>query len=272
MVLNLVWKRLFDWRILLAVIGNCEYALFVWSARFIDIATATVIFEAWPLFFVLLVGTLFRGTGRYRRITRSTLALMVLGVVGLAFVVSGETGGFVRPGYLPSSWLLPGLALALGAMVLGAFPAFAFSWGVGLGGELRDKVGDTGRSLELGCVVVAFLLASIGSSGINLGVGLASSEAVDGHALVSAFIAGMGVNAVAGIAFRKANFISDDLGVNALVYSVPVLSLCWLFLFSQVGVSRLDYLFIGTGVIIAANLLINFGQGARWGLWRRRFR
>ena len=71
-------------------------------------------------------------------------------------------------------------------------------------------------------------------------------------------IGGIFAHAFANICWRSANLLTDNLGINALAYGIPILSLTWLFLFAEVNVPRIDFLIIGAAAIITANLLINF--------------
>ena len=76
----------------------------------------------------------------------------------------------------------------------------------------------------------------------------------------------MGVgHGIADSLYRLGNLINRGLGINAITYLSPLLALVWLFAFSQVEVSRVDYLIIGAAAIITANLLINFEAEIRWG-------
>ena len=63
--------------------------------------------------------------------------------------------------------------------------------------------------------------------------------------------------AFAWIAWRKANITTDNLGINALGFVTPIMSLFWLFWIAGDQVARWDYLAMGTAAVIAANLLIN---------------
>ena len=71
--------------------------------------------------------------------------------------------------------------------------------------------------------------------------------------------------AFAWIAWRKANITTDNLGINALGFVTPIMSLFWLFWIAQARVARWDYLVIGTAAVITANLLISFDAEIRWG-------
>lgn len=68
----------------------------------------------------------------------------------------------------------------------------------------------------------------------------------------------MSVQTIGSILWRKANFATENLGINALVYATPVFSLVWLYVSSEAHVPRADLLIIGAAAIITANLLINF--------------
>ena len=64
-----------------------------------------------------------------------------------------------------------------------------------------------------------------------------------------------------GLSWRYANLLSDNLGINALIYLVPILALAWLFLAGRVGVERVEYLLIGVELIVGANIAIAFRGG-----------
>ena len=76
------------------------------------------------------------------------------------------------------------------------------------------------------------------------------------------------VNWLGAFAFRYANLETSNLGVNALQYIRPVLSLIWLFWFATATIHRTDWLIVGTATVVAANALINFRSedraGYRW--------
>jgi len=83
--------------------------------------------------------------------------------------------------------------------------------------------------------------------------------------VIPALIAGILVSGISDILFRKANSITDNLGVNAIAYSTPVAGLAWLVAFGRVGDVSIDLLTIGAVALISANLLINFEAEVRFG-------
>ena len=169
-----------------------------------------------------------------------------------------------------------GVVLVVAATIAAAFNTFGWRWGADLSKALPD--GEDGRPVELCCVVIAWCITSLVSALASLTIGLASGEILtanwssitvgDGISIrtsLIAFAGGISVHTISGIAWRKANFTTDNLGINAFTFGTPILSLTWLFLFSQADVARLDFLIIGTATIIIANLLINFEAEIRWG-------
>ena len=118
--------------------------------------------------------------------------------------------------------------------------------------------------LDLFFVIVAFAIASAVSFPVHVVAGFLVGEVIDGRGLVIGVIGGGFVQVFSSIFYRKAVLSTDNLGINAMGYAIPILSLMWLGLFSQIGVARVDYLIIGAAAIIVSNLLINFEAEIRW--------
>ena len=133
------------------------------------------------------------------------------------------------------------------------------------------REGRSSVELDVSGLVVAYgmgtLLGGLVSAGIGLSLG-ERPEAVDWNFAGWSIVGGALLNGVGGLCLRKANLFTDNLGVNALGYLAPGLSLMWLALFVQIGVARIDYLAVGLAVIVAANLVISFEE--RLLRWTRR--
>ena len=266
----LKWKipgDFIDWRILLTILGNCEYALFAWSIKYIDIAVTTLLFQSRPIFFLLLSAMMLRKDANIDISGKGTLSLILLislGFIGFAFIIlsqTGEIGKFSESG-VPN--LVIGLVLALGAMVLSNLKAFGIDWARDLGNQLAGSLRGLGSDPAIFFVIISFLFSSLGAAVVGLIVGIGRSEAFDFELLSLAFLAGLVVITTAGLMWRKANMADDDISFNALGYAIPILALVALFLFNQADISRIDYLILGETAIIVANLLINFEAEVRW--------
>ena len=261
--------------LLLTVVGNLNYAMFAWSVKFLDIAVSSVLFETWPAIMIFLAAWLFRRSDRYRPLSKYTVFLAFVSLVGFLFgLLSQTSGGGGVGGALTGSTLIGGGLVALG-IVAGALFAFGIRWGADLGKELVSK--DGSRSLELFGAVVALLTANLISAVINCVIGLGSGESFSfsgGVALILgltlpasgiAILGGAFAQALGGILLRRANFLTNTFGINSMAYGIPVLSLGWLYIFGDADVARFDYLAIGAIAIIVSNMLINFEGEIRLG-------
>ena len=256
-----------DWRILLAILGNCEYGLFAWALQYIDITIATILFQSWPIFFLMLSAMLLRENIRDFQNGKTLLSMFLLvslGFIGFAFIIFSQTGEIGKLGEVSISRMAIGIGLIVVAMALGNLKAFGISWGRQLGNRLSGSITGLGSSPAMFFVLVSFLISSLGAAVVGAIVGLGRGETLDMEVLGMAFIGGLVLNTTAGVMWRKANMTDDDIGFNALGYAIPVVAILFLVLFQLADVSRMDYLILGATAIVVANLLINFEAEVRW--------
>ena len=265
--LRVIARRAFDVKIALSVAANFNFAFFAWSTRFVDVSVAAILFETWPLFFILLMARLYRGETRYRALDLEMVFLLALGLAGFAFVVVGQAGGLagIQTGNL--SVVVIGVTLAVLGAIATSFTAFGFRWGTDvvheIPSEARSEIGE--HSLEMFGVLVAFLIANTLAAVLNAFAGMSNGEVMDSRTLLIAVVVGGAVNGIANVAWRKANLTTNNPGINALAYATPLFSLVWLFLFTHVKPESPDYLVAGAVGIITVNLLINFEAEIRFG-------
>ena len=256
-----------DWRILLAILGNCEYGLFAWSLQYIDITIATILFQSWPIFFLILSAMLLRENITHFQSGKTALSLLLLiglGFIGFAFIIFSQTGEIGELGDISLIELLIGIVLVACAMALGNLKAFGIDWGRRLGNQLSGSITGLGSSPAMFFVLASFLISSFGAAIVGAIVGLGRGETFDMEIIGMAFIGGLVVNTAAGVMWRKANMADDDIGFNALGYAIPVVAILFLLLFQLADVTRVDYLILGATAIVVANLLINFEAEVRW--------
>ena len=257
--LRAIGKRITRWPenrpLILATIGSMDYAAFVWSVQYLHITVAAVLYETGPIATIFVIAWLFRKNDRYRKITPLTLALVLMSMAGFLMSVLSQSddSGLFKSLFNWNS--AAGITLVITATLLSSITAFGFRWGTELSRKLAP--GEEEKSRELCFVVLAFFVASVVVAAFSTLVGIAAGESVQGPGLGISFAAGVLVG-IANITWRKANLITKNLGVNAITYGTPVLSLVWLYWIAETQVARWDYLLIGAAVIIAANLLISF--------------
>ena len=287
---GLIWERLFalrkvgNWRNMsylafpLAVVGNFDSALFVFATRYTDVAIIAVLFETWPIFYILIVARILRNErSPDQGIPAFSMAFLVgVAFIGLVFVyASQQQGGVLEFVLRLAIWNQLGIiGLALGAAFLGAFPAFSFRWGMDLSKEVASTVNRSpeDKSLQLACITFATMLANVVSMPISLGLGVGLGEDLPIHNLFQhniiflIVVGGVIAYALPTILWRLANLLSlENPGINALAFLIPILSVVWLVLFSEVNLAKWDYFIMGTLAVITANLLINFQAEIRWG-------
>ena len=256
-----VGRNLFRWTLPMAMLNSFQFALFSWSTWFVDISVGAVLMEMWPVVLVFLMSRLLTEQRGYRRNIGRVLPLLALGFLGVGFVVASQSGGF---GFLEVSGagLLKGVSLGLGAAILGGFDAFTFRWGEDLAEKLEPVglVPSVYRRVDVTLFgsLIAYGLTSIPGLVVSAGIGVARGEVLSHGVLLVGLTGGLLIHGSGNLLFRKANLTTTNLGVNALGYLTPALSVVLLAVFFRVGVVRLDYLVVGVVVIIATNLLVNF--------------
>ena len=277
-ILRLVVGRAIDHRIALSIAANFNFAFLAWSTRFVDVSISAIMFGTWPIFIVIIHDRLYKHEERYHRLSPEILLLIAFGLLGFAFIIVGQAGGFqnVETGRLAE--LIIGVVLATLGAIATACNAFGFRWGT----DLAQKISDAGRPVTPGDesdqeeapaqgdldflgLLVALLIASAVSGLLNTFVGISSGEVMDSRSLFIAIVVGGAASGIANAAWRKANLIAHHAGVNALAFAAPVFSLAWLFLLTQTQPENLDYLIIGIIGIVIVNLLINSEAEVRFG-------
>ncbi len=264
---SVLWQnrnRLRAWAVAGTIVGNLDYAFFSLSLRFIDIALATVLIETYPIIIVFLLAFLYRKEQGSRRKVGGPIVLLLACFVGFFFLSASEAGGFdaifAGSGAGPSDIPI-GILLALTGAITVSCTTFTFKWCEDVSRDIAPEIQTTisQQRLTLCCLIIALTFANAVSVPVNAVVGLAKGETISLQSLaIGIFIGGTLIQAIPSIAWRAANLVTHNLGINAMLYLVPIVSLLWLWVFSHIGVARLDYYIIGIAGIFTANLLINF--------------
>ena len=263
-VLAIVVRRVATWSMLFTLVQQFEYVLFGSATRFIDVTAVVMLFEMYTILMVFLTSALFK---RYQPITMDVTLMLLVGLLGFGFIAAGEVGGFLNLGNLRLSSAFIGISLAILGALVAALIAFGLRWGVDLSRALPDgAVGGRGRFLvEICCVLTGQTIGNVVGAGVQGVLGLALGESIALASLGIALACGVLANGAGTIAWRAANLMTVNLGINALSYTTPAVSLIWLYFFWEVDVARFDYLVMGGVSIVAINLLINFEAEIRFG-------
>ena len=262
MWLSLRKHRWFGGLLLVVVVAKLDYALLAWSTRYLDISVSTVTFE---LYHIAWIFVLARISGQSKQLSKWSFSLLFVAFSGVGFVVFSQSAGTGDSTFnlLDTT---RGLILVAGAILIGAFWVIAFKFGDLLDLEWK-KSGESTQSIALFGALLASIIGSLIAAILSLVLGgFQESFSFEFNLLFILVPVLMGIgHGIADSLYRLGNLINQSLGINAVTYLAPILALGWLFAFSLVEVSRVDYLVIGASAVIIANLLINFDAEIRWG-------
>ena len=241
--------------------GQFDYVILAIAAQHISIAVASTVFNIYTMIAIYMMTLLFRGQGRYKPIPAAAIPLYLTGLLGVALTIFSETGNITLTnddrGPSPQD-----IAITIATPIIAALAVGAIKWGTDLSSQIRQKaevpVDDTAHH-ELGYVLTASMIASAITVPINIALAIATHtiQYATANTITTAILGGMIINTCSIIPWRKANIITNNLGINAISYCTPILTLTWLFGLGRANVARPDYLIIGAMTIIGANILIN---------------
>lgn len=247
--------------------GVFTFPLFVLASRYIDIVAVVILYEIWPLFMVLMAGRLFRNEGRYNKFSLELVLMFGIAFVGLILITISQTpvGEYLFDE--PDSIVI-GTILALLAAVINALgPAFDLRHGVTIHQRILKTTGH--HAGELNTTLLSLLFRRSVASIITLLLALLLGESLSTDLLIAGALTGILVVGVANIGMTQANLLTTHLGVNAISYILPVLSILWLYGFAWLdwlpypNILQPQYLVLGATAVIIANVLVNFEASIR---------
>ena len=252
-------------------LGGLGYVFFVWSTRYIDTAVSSSLFELWPMTWILAfhyIDRARRRTTEYSIVPLSSVVLMLLQTGAIALVVFSTTSSAGSGNGV--SFPALGIALGIASPVFAAFTAFSFQaadrllYGKSRGPQddwnlLKNADSDRKRVeesivhgsvvLSRGCVSPIVLIVATVDTGFP--------AAIFSRSFVGGILVGLVLSGPAGFLVRRANMISSRREIIALQYLSPILALGWLAWGTDIDVTRMDFLILGTVSIVALNMLIN---------------
>ncbi len=259
-VWKMVWQRMgnrymFGW-----LVSYFAISLYTWSTQFIDVSIASVLFETWPIVFVVLTWRFFRNESRYREITPFSIILFVVALVGVACVIASQAGGGglnIFSAAASVSFLALGFGAILGiaaASLVALGGACGLKWASNLGPDLSNTGGQNSKDrLELFGVVVGLAICNAIIAIPISTIGFARNEPVDLTPIAFGVAGGVIIGAIVTVVWRRANLITEDLTLNMMRYATPALAMLWLWLLSLIGGINVGYLIIGLLLIVVAN-------------------
>lgn len=252
------------------VLNTFGYVVFAWATVYIDTAVASSLFELWPILWMLSMLYIDRrrhGTDDYRIVPSSTKLLMILGAGAITLIIystaTPESSGHALS--LP----IAGIALGILAPLVGALGTFYFlsadrimfgaarnsenDWDLWMSSENRQQIEEsivqTLAVIARVCAAPVVILLSVLEGGFP--------SALVSRSFAGGLLCGLLLNGPGNLLLVKGHVVTSRREIISLQYLSPVLALFWLSLFTDIDVTRLDFLIFGTVSIVALNMLIN---------------
>ena len=257
-------RRFGGWAVLYGVLGKFDYVLLAFAvgyATVISLPVVTIIYTVWPIIFIVIMAVIYKNNDDYKRGGGWTALMVLLCFVGFAFA-----GWHYIQAANVQFYVGIGVAF-LTAFLVGSHHAAMLKWADGLGDglentELSDRYSD--KQLDIFASVSALLLTQLVCAIISFIIGMRLGENTD--LLLLWLVGGFLSAGVGDILFRAANVISNNLGVNAIIYAMPIFALALLAIFfPDFGIKQTDYFIVGVLIIIVSNLFINSEAELHWG-------
>ena len=148
--------------LIIAALSCIDIVIFSISIHFIDISTATVFYESWPIILVFCLSILFRYTNKYQIATPTLYILVGMAFLGFVFVLAGESAT-KAPAF--NKWLLLGISLSI---IAGAVGAVGTSYSIRYCEDIRVMF-NTVRRIDPGdlyCVLIYLAISRPLAAGI----------------------------------------------------------------------------------------------------------
>ena len=255
--------------VLSGVVNYLSHAFLFVSFAYISKASATVVFEAWPVlavFFLVAFARDFTGQGRKRRtepIGARVYFLSLVAFLGLIVIMAGDLR--TQDGATGWAELLQSRDAQIG-VTLAVLSAVFMAWSVALGRNTRlfveHRYGHCrGTAAELNRALIASAATKVfGALGFALTIpfvpGIVSGIAGMGAETWGwVIVNGVVIVTIGSLTYREALARTDRMEIAILWYTTPVFALMWLWL---AGVEALT-ITVGVGalLIVSANALLH---------------
>ena len=270
---------------LLFLFSGLDYAFFAASAQFADYAVVSVVYEVWVFLFVFYMLYLYKNEQRYKLTVLATTFLTLLAFFGVVFVlVSQYKIDDFSQNYKN---LFFGGVLGLLAAACVCLSAHGFLWATNMKNayqktdkhltadavniDIFSNFDDSKKLIAIeiffGVILLVIHCLFAALLGVLIGIGTGedvrefAGHVIEGHWM--SILAVGGILAVAAIAWRMSNLLTDNLSINALSYLTPIFTVFCLWVLFGINIEHTGLFIIGTLAVIVANLLINFSGSVR---------
>lgn len=265
-----------------------EYAYLAWAAQSAGTAISTMLFQLWPVIFILVSSKLLdkaRAETPIDILERSSkhadyILPSAMAFIGVTLVIASKHDWVMSTSAVDVREVWFGVGLAgCGAVAAAIIPYYNLSMGQSIantstappqvdsgseGNSTRsDAEGDRDPDEEVYQILYAKLTSTRCAMPIvlTLAILLYLSDTQSGGGLgLAALLASLWIGTVltlGAVFFRSANRILENRAKNAIFYFTPLLALLLLWRFGSIDVVHFDYFLMGALVIASANIVIN---------------
>lgn len=268
-LINQLWHRkILTW----AIIGRTNIAFLALAAGFVATEIATVLYETWIIFFIII-----RGLNSHKLkndLNLQNIILFIFALGGLLFINLAQTGLFSSI----NTW---GLLISLAGAILSAI---SLERSVAYGEKFSNNDIDQNASknkyktadqikVETVYTLMATVVMDIFAAVLSLIVALffhnfaetniSSFEDYFSLQFILILLFGLTFGAIASIGYRKGNLEASSLKTNSISYFMPIFAVIALWVWDlaageNIRIERIDYFLIGLSVVTAVNLLLNY--------------
>ena len=242
------------------ILCNFNYIILCWSLKYINVSIASVLFETWPLWFVLFANNAFKNKNHYQKINGFNCVCLLMGFMGVVFVILSQSqiNGIGRDG---AGWVLAILG-CLSALISGCMGALVISNSIKLGRDASDEIINNTphfkKDLSIFFTLITMSIAAVPSIVIAGAAGLVwEKEAVEIDNMLIAAILGVFIVTFARLFLYAANLMTDKLQINAISYTTPLWTMTYLAILDEISTLKIDWLTMGVLGIITANIILN---------------
>ena len=252
-----LWRMIPWWAHVAALAAAFQWVFFAWASRLTETAVATIIFEFWPVVFLLGGRVLPPPISKLPVRTRDVL-LVGAASVGLVLVILSERSA--------SSTAMTGIILATVALAISVVELRVFlrsSERVAASLMAADSPAESAADIARARSLIGSLqtCTARGAAAVLLiALGLVQSHGSGFGPMLSAAAAGLvlgAVHAVSGLAFTFANNLSDSDTINSFAVAVPALALLWLWLLTDVTVRNPALFVFGAIGVFGVNAVLH---------------
>ena len=205
-----------NWLTALMVLQTADLMLLGYAGGRMGIVPATVLFESWPIWTVILAALLFHGTRRYERIPGRAHAAMALALVGAAAAVAAQEPGLEMARALARAG--PTLLIVAAAVAVAGLTTACWRW---VHEQQSGEETPPGERALL--TAMAFAVAATIAAGGWGAAAIAMGHDIHPATATWPILAGA-VLAAGNIAWTRANQISAQLTQNAMLFAIGPLS------------------------------------------------